>query len=46
MVPLIRFSEYGDAFSASEARSIGVTALVPKSAHISMLLEKVRLSCG
>jgi DNA-binding NarL/FixJ family response regulator len=45
-VPLIMFSEYGDAFSESEALSAGVSALVSKSAHVSVLLQKVRLFCG
>jgi DNA-binding NarL/FixJ family response regulator len=45
-VPLIMFSEYGDAFSENEARSAGVSALVSKSAHVSVLLEMVRRFCG
>ena len=32
-VPLIIFSEYSDVFSEKEARSAGVSALVPKSEH-------------
>jgi DNA-binding NarL/FixJ family response regulator len=45
-VPIIMFSEYGDAFSENEARSAGVAALVSKSAHVSVLLEQVRHFCG
>lgn len=45
-VPLIMFSEYSDAFSENEARSAGVSALVSKSAHVSVLLEMVRRFCG
>jgi|SRR5579872_5604805 len=45
-VPLILFSEYGDLVSDAIARSAGVSALVPKSAHISVLLATVRRHCG
>ena len=45
-VPLILFSEYGDLVSESMARSAGVSALVPKSAHVSVLLATVRRVCG
>jgi DNA-binding NarL/FixJ family response regulator len=41
-VPLIIFSEYADAFSENEARLAGISALVSKSEHISVLLESVR----
>jgi DNA-binding NarL/FixJ family response regulator len=41
-VPLIVFSEYSDVFSENEARSAGVSALVPKSEHVSVLLGKAR----
>src|SRR3989449_11436962 len=41
MVPLIVFSEYSDAFS-EEARSTGVSALVSKSEHASVLVAKAR----
>jgi DNA-binding NarL/FixJ family response regulator len=41
-VPLIIFSEYSDVFSEEEARSAGVSALVSKSEHVSVLLEKAR----
>lgn len=44
-VPLIMFSEYADAFSENEARSAGVSALVSKSAHVSVLLQQVRRFC-
>jgi len=41
-VPLIIFSEYSDVFSAAEARSAGVSALVSKSEHLSVLVGKAR----
>ncbi len=41
-VPLIIFSEYSDVFSEEEARAAGVSALVSKSEHMSVLLEKAR----
>ena len=45
-VPIILFSEYGDAFSKDEAHSAGVSALVPKSRNVSALLGEVRRLCG
>jgi DNA-binding NarL/FixJ family response regulator len=42
-VPLIIFSEYSDVFSESEAQSAGVAALVSKSEHVSVLIEKARV---
>jgi DNA-binding NarL/FixJ family response regulator len=41
-VPVIIFSEYSDVFSQEEARSVGVSALVSKSQHISVLLDTAR----
>jgi DNA-binding NarL/FixJ family response regulator len=41
-VPLIIFSEYSDVFSEKEARSAGVSALVSKSQHVSVLVTKAR----
>ena len=41
-VPLIIFSEYSDVFSEQEARSAGVSALVSKSEHVSVLVAKAR----
>jgi two-component system chemotaxis response regulator CheY len=41
-VPLIMFSEYGDVFSEKEAQSAGVSAVVSKSEHVSVLLGKAR----
>jgi DNA-binding NarL/FixJ family response regulator len=41
-VPLVIFSEYSDVFSENEARSAGVSALVSKSQHLSILLGKAR----
>jgi DNA-binding NarL/FixJ family response regulator len=42
MVPLIIFSEYSDVFSEQEARSAGISALVSKSEHVSVLIDRVR----
>src|SRR5438045_2639619 len=41
-VPVIMFSAYADAFSASEACRIGVAAFISKAEHISALLERIR----
>jgi two-component system chemotaxis response regulator CheY len=41
-VPLIMFSEYADAFSEQEARSARISALISKSEHVSVLVEKAR----
>ena len=42
MVPIIVFSEYGDVFSEKEARQQGISAVVPKSAQLSVLLDRAR----
>ena len=42
MVPIIIFSEYSDVFSAEEARSVGVSSLVSKSEHASVVVGKAR----
>ena len=42
MVPIIVFSECGDAFSEREARATGVSALVSKTERLTVLLEKAR----
>jgi DNA-binding NarL/FixJ family response regulator len=41
-IPIIVFSEYGDVFSESEARSEGIAALVSKAEPVSVLLDKAR----
>ena len=41
-VPLIIFSEYGDVFSERAAQAAGVSALVSKSKHVSVLVDKAR----
>ena len=41
-VPVIIFSEYSDVFSEQEARSAGISALVSKSEHVSVLIDRVR----
>jgi DNA-binding NarL/FixJ family response regulator len=40
--PILVFSEYCDVFSEHEARSEGISALVSKTAPISVLLDKAR----
>jgi DNA-binding NarL/FixJ family response regulator len=40
--PIIMYSAYGDSFTQREARSAGVSALVSKSEHVSVLLGKAR----
>jgi DNA-binding NarL/FixJ family response regulator len=42
MVPIIVFSEYGDVFSEREARSTGISAVVSKTEHLTVLLDKAR----
>jgi DNA-binding NarL/FixJ family response regulator len=42
IVPIIIFSEYSDVFSEDEARSAGISALVAKSEHASVLISKAR----
>jgi two-component system chemotaxis response regulator CheY len=41
-VPLIMYSAYTDSFTEKEARSAGVSALVSKSEHTSVLIDKAR----
>src|SRR5713101_8628779 len=41
-VPLIMFSAYSDSFTQREARSAGISALVSKSEHMSVLIGKAR----
>lgn len=41
-VPIIMYSAYSDSFTQSEARSAGVSAVVSKSEHISVLIAKAR----
>src|SRR6202162_4239610 len=41
-VPVIMFSDYSDVFSEKEARSAGISALVSKSEHVSVLIGKAR----
>jgi DNA-binding NarL/FixJ family response regulator len=41
-VPVIMFSAYSDSSTEKEARSAGVSTLVSKSEHISVLLSKAR----
>jgi hypothetical protein len=45
MVPIIVFSEHGNVFSEKEARANGISAVVPKDAHLSSLLERAREIC-
>ena len=41
-VPLIMFSCYGNALSQEEARSAGISAVISKAEHVSVLVEKAR----
>jgi CheY-like chemotaxis protein len=41
-VPIVMYSAYSDSFTEKEARSAGVSALVSKSEHTSVLLSKAR----
>ena len=41
-VPMVVLSGYSDLFSAKDVRSAGVSALISKSEHISVLLGKAR----
>ena len=45
-VPVIMFSEYSDVIAENEARSAGISVLVSKSEHVSVLLDKARRLCG
>ena len=42
MIPIVVFSEYGDAFSESEVHSEGISAVVSKEEPVSLLLDKAR----
>jgi DNA-binding NarL/FixJ family response regulator len=42
MVPIIIFSDYGTVFSEGEARETGISAVVPKDAKLSVLLDRAR----
>ena len=41
-VSLIMFSEYSNTFSEQEAHAAGISALVSKEEHVSVLIEKAR----
>ncbi len=42
MVPIIVFSEYSDVFCEREVRSAGISTLVSKTEHLTVLLDKAR----
>ena len=42
MVPIIVFSDYGDVFSEREARAAGISAVVSKTDHLKVLMDKAR----
>jgi DNA-binding NarL/FixJ family response regulator len=42
VVPVVIFSAYSDVFSEQEARSAGISALISKSEHVSVLIDRVR----
>jgi DNA-binding NarL/FixJ family response regulator len=41
-VLLLMFSQYSNAFSTQEARAVGISALVSKSEHVSVLVDQAR----
>jgi DNA-binding NarL/FixJ family response regulator len=41
-VPLVMFSDYSDAFSEQDVRSAGISAVISKSEHFSVLVNKAR----
>jgi DNA-binding NarL/FixJ family response regulator len=41
-VPIIMFSDYAGEFAGEEARSAGISALIPKSENVSVLLKTAR----
>ena len=41
-IPIILFSEYSDVLSAQDTRAAGLSALVSKGDHTSVLLSKAR----
>lgn len=45
MVPIIVFSEHGNVFSEQEARQNGISAVIPKSAQLSVLVDRARAVC-
>jgi DNA-binding NarL/FixJ family response regulator len=42
VVPLMMFGEYSDAFSTHAAHAVGISALVSKSEHVPVLIDKAR----
>lgn len=45
-VVLIMYSSFADKLSEQQARMIGISDVVPKSEHVSLLIEKARdLAC-
>ncbi|MGB8986512.1 MAG: response regulator transcription factor [Candidatus Sulfotelmatobacter sp.] len=45
-VPVVMFSEYSDVFADNEAFAVGISGLVSKTDHFSVLLDTMRRSCG
>ena len=41
-MPIILYSAFTNAFTKEEAHLIGVSELVPKSEHASVLIQKAR----
>jgi two-component system, chemotaxis family, chemotaxis protein CheY len=41
-VPLIMYSAFGDRLAEHQARLIGISEVVPKSEHVSVLIHKAR----
>jgi DNA-binding NarL/FixJ family response regulator len=45
-VPVVMFSEYSDVFADNEGFAAGISGLVSKTDHFSVLLDMMRRSCG
>jgi two-component system chemotaxis response regulator CheY len=41
-MPIVLYSAFCNGFAKEEARSLGISELVPKSEHASVLIQKVR----
>jgi len=41
-IPIIMYSAYTNTFAKEEAQSLGISELIPKSEHASVLIQKAR----
>ena len=44
-VPIIMFSAFGDRFVEQQARLVGISEVVSKYDHVSLLIHKARHLC-